>query len=330
MDLNVAKSLSNKTNKIEASDIISVFNTFLDRDPESTEVILNHLNSKNLIDLCYAFATSTEFRERSINKYRNILPLNIINGDVDIVISPEEMSACINIVQKTWEHLGLVRPHFSVLTNDNFMPQNFEKYSEDFWDSAYAEINQLIQTITNYGLKNHSELIYSELGGGVGRITTSISKFFKICHGYDISYNHINLAKSRCELKNIKNCNFITTADSPLQSLIKSDVIYSNIVLQHNPPPIIYALVKNILSSLNNGGVAIFQVPTYYDGYHFSISEYLKKNHKLDMQMHCIPKKYIFDLIAEFNCRLLDVREDNSIGMLESSISNIFVIQKIN
>jgi hypothetical protein len=48
------------------------------------------------------------------------------------------------------------------------------------------------------------------------------------------------------------------------------------------------------------------------------------------MQMHCIPKKYIFDLIAEFNCRLLDVREDNSIGMLESSISNIFVIQKIN
>ena len=74
-------------------------------------------------------------------------------------------------------------------------------------------------------------------------------------------------------------------------NLEQADLVYSVIVLQHNPPPVIHMLVRAFLKALNPGGVAYFQVPTYRVGYRFSPGEYLEnegKTHAM-MEMHVIP-----------------------------------------
>ena len=51
-----------------------------------------------------------------------------------------------------------------------------------------------------------------------------------------------------------------------IEGLPKADVIYSVIVLQHNPPPIMAIIVRQFMKGLNPGGVAYFQLPTYRAG----------------------------------------------------------------
>lgn len=100
------------------------------------------------------------------------------------------------------------------------------------------------------------------------------------------------------------------------------------IVFQHNPPPLISKLIRNALHSLNSGGIAVFQVPTYQMGYRFETAEWLRTDHALEMQMHCIPQRHIFEIVAEENCKLLEVREDNWTGAPDQFISNTFIIGK--
>lgn len=103
---------------------------------------------------------------------------------------------------------------------------------------------------------------------------------------------------------------------------------FSRIVFQHNPPPLIGKLIKNALQSLCPGGVAIFQVPTYGNGYSFSVKEYLAIRSRLDMEMHCIPQSEIFAIIAQEGCQSVELREDDAIGRRGTWISNMFVVRR--
>lgn len=124
----------------------------------------------------------------------------------------------------------------------------------------------------------------------------------------------------------VTNCKFHLCSDEPLAALEVCDVFYSRIVFQHNPPPVIHHLIKNALRSLKAGGIAIFQVPTYKPGYRFSLDEWLSSEHKLDMQMHCLPQPVVFSIIAEENGMPMEVREDGSCG--GDFLSQTFIVRK--
>ena len=57
----------------------------------------------------------------------------------------------------------------------------------------------------------------------------------------------------------------VRTVDE-MVNLERVDLVYSLIVLQHNPPPVIRLIVRAFLKALNPGGVAYFQVPTTVAG----------------------------------------------------------------
>lgn len=327
--MNIFNSIYNIQNPtISESDVILAYELFLDRKPESQDVINNHLQAKNYKELIYNFIHSDEFKERNSPNFVSMLPMDTINPKVDIFISKENLSKCIEIIKSSWEHLGLTRPHFSVLTDLSYLPENFNNNSELFWNSGNNEKNTILSILKKFHIVNLNELEFSELGCGVGRVTTAIAKEFKFVQGYDISSNHISIALNRSNELNINNINFTVTAQNPLLDFNKTDIFYSKIVLQHNPPPIIYILINNMLKALKPGGIALFQVPTFKIGYEFDISKYLSKDHELDMQMHCIPQNIIFDAIYKNSCKLLEVREENSIGMMGEAISNFFIVMK--
>jgi hypothetical protein len=100
-------------------------------------------------------------------------------------------------------------------------------------------------------------------------------------------------------------------------------------VFQHNPPPVIRELIAKALGSLRAGGIAIFQVPTYGIDYSFNVQDHLARKFQTNMEMHVFPQAAIFELVATAQCRILEVREDDScVGRIGHWISNMFVVQR--
>jgi SAM-dependent methyltransferase len=113
-----------------------------------------------------------------------------------------------------------------------------------------------------------------------------------------------------------------------VQSLPQVDLILSVITLQHNPPPVIYWLIKNLLRLLKPGGVAFIQVPTYRNGYLFEVEHYLNTPAPNTLEMHFLPQQYVFRAIDESECSCLEVREDGMVGHEHIMLSNSFVIRR--
>ena len=107
------------------------------------------------------------------------------------------------------------------------------------------------------------------------------------------------------------------------------DFLYSRIVLQHNPPPVMARLLTDLLGQLRPGGVALFQIPTYKSGYRFQIDDYLAQDNDTAMEMHYFPQAALFALLAEQRCQVLEVREDDAIGLSNSAVSNTVLLQKL-
>jgi len=136
------------------------------------------------------------------------------------------------------------------------------------------------------------------------------------------------MAKKYLKKQEISNVRFrqLTSIDD-LENFPKVDLIYSVIVLQHNPPPIIHRVIVQFLKALNPGGIAFFQLPTYKEGYRFLLEEYLGKEFmQEEMEMHALPQSAVFEIVREENGKLLEVVEDFSTSW---GLSNTFLVQKI-
>jgi trans-aconitate methyltransferase len=136
------------------------------------------------------------------------------------------------------------------------------------------------------------------------------------------------MAQKYLNRQDISNVQFrqLTNIDD-LENFPKVDLIYSVIVLQHNPPPIIHRVIVQFMRALNPGGIAFFQLPTYKEGYSFLLEEYLgKESMQEEMEMHALPQNAVFEIVREENGKLLEVVEDFSTSW---GLSNTFLVQKI-
>ncbi|KAB2643324.1 MAG: class I SAM-dependent methyltransferase [Verrucomicrobia bacterium] len=314
---------------ITREEVIWCYRTILGRIPESEEVIAGKMKLENFDQLRKIFLDSKEFKSKfNIQERNTYLPLTLPKNNILMGCSEEELQACIRKIKEAWTHLGIIGPHFSVLTNKNFLPENLNNYEEDFWKSGEGEASHLETILKNYSLEDLSSKKIVEYGCGVGRVTMGLASLFAQVDAYDISEGHLEIAKQKAVEKGYSQCHFHLCSDDLLEPLEKCHCFYSRIVLQHNPPPLIRHLIKMALASLLPGGIAIFQVPTYIKDYSFNTKEWIAKDHPLDMQMHALPQSLIFSLIADAQCQLLEVREDGSTGDPARYLSNTFIIKK--
>lgn len=318
---------------ISREEVLWAYRLILGREPESEKAIQVHLRHDNIASLRANFLSCSEFKKKnstlaSDQRRLHFNRLDLPKISVETTATPAQLALCLAKIKAAWTHLGLSRPHFSVLTNKIYLPENLENNLDNFYTSGENEAARTGRMLERHGVTDLSDKVCVEYGCGVGRVTMGLARRCKYIHGYDISQGHLDLAKQRAKELDIGNCRFHLCSDNLLEPLEKCDFFYSVIVFQHNPPPVIRHLIRNALRALNTGGIAIFQVPTYFFDYHFSIDEWLAATHRLDMQMHCIPQDAVFSIIAEEDCKLLDVREDNRTGS-DRFISNTFVVRKL-
>lgn len=314
--------------KVTRDDIVWCYRNLLGREPESERAVRAYLGVRGFRKLVQYFVDSPEFAARPPGGKMHFAALDLPAIEVDSEATEEQLAAAVGIIKAAWSHLGEVKPHFSVITDPQYLPENLDGSIDRFWASGEVEAGAAQRVLGRYGMTDLSGMVCVEYGCGVGRVTMGFARRFAQVHGYDISSGHLDVARRRADELGLANIGLHLCAENLLADLEPCDFFYSKIVFQHNPPPIIVRLIRQALAALKPGGIAVFQVPVYAAGYRFRIAEWLTAKHRLDMQMHCLPQPRIFELIAEEDCFPLEVREDNATGAPDKYISNTFVVRK--
>jgi cyclopropane fatty-acyl-phospholipid synthase-like methyltransferase len=157
-----------------------------------------------------------------------------------------------------------------------------------------------------------------------------LAKIFKSVIAVDISQNHLDICADELKRVGVENVRLLHLSSlDDIQELPAFNCFVSFIVLQHNPPPVMAHILNAVLAKLERNGVALFQVPTYRQGYRFDLKDYLDNPGPLTMEMHVLPQAKVFEIISENHCQPLHIREDGwADGRTQECISNTFFLRK--
>lgn len=317
--------------KLPVDFVLWAYRLFLDREPNNFEDVIAKTQVGDTKDLRKVFLESEEFRIKNTGNERVMQQLADTPMDIEEFKSQDYLNEFLKHVQDVWNALGESEPHWSVLSADRYKQELLSDNIESFNDSGRIEVGKVTKDLVRNNIDIVSLSDCLEYGCGVGRVTRWLAEHFDSVNAFDISTSHLQLAAQYMGESGVKNVSFERVMDlSELDRLPRVDFVYSVIVLQHNPPPVIEYILRNLLQALRKNGIAYFQVPTYRFGYKFSIKEYLDgvtmSDGKKHIEMHVLPQEKIFRLIHEGNARLIEVFEDDWAGT--GYRSNTFIVKK--
>jgi SAM-dependent methyltransferase len=318
---------------ITRSDVVNAYRFLLGREPENDTVVeAAKTGCRDIADLRRNFLHSPEFlanMEKLVMETRFPHEMNGTEQAIEVDCDSEALSQLLGKIEETWTRLGHEDPYFSVITNDDYRLDNFQQNQQAFWQSGECDAMRLRQFMKRNGISVPVGSTCLEYGCGTGRVTRWLAKDFRFVIACDISAAHLRLAREGMPGDEGSNVKFVQVSQvAKLDELPPFDVLFSIIVLQHNPPPIIAYVLDRLLERLRPGGIAYFQVPTFQPNYRFSTVEYLAPNSEWGtrMEMHVLPQRNVFDIANKHNCRPIEVSPDNMVGM--DSVSTTFLLRK--
>jgi 2-polyprenyl-3-methyl-5-hydroxy-6-metoxy-1,4-benzoquinol methylase len=308
------------------------YRLFLGRDPENDDVIEWHIQkSGSLQALRRSFLFNSEFQSllmSEVSLFPVGLHLDVEEFDVQVSASPAQLAEMLKRTADVWRSLGQTEPHWSVLTDSAFLASNIAETKREFYRSGRGQIARVGALLHRNGLEYPKNGTCLDFGCGVGRLTLALGPRCGSVMGVDVSEGHLRLAEEQRIQDNARNVSFSNIrAVEDIDALPTFDMLLTLIVLQHNPPPIIRTILDRLLSRLNAGGIAVFQVPTFRADYRFSVSKYLAGPPSTDMEMHPLPQRHIHDLLDQHSCRLIEVRDD-ALAWRRDMVSQTFLVKK--
>lgn len=211
-------------------------------------------------------------------------------------------------ISECWNNYGSTKPYWSVLTNPLFIEPD-EKTLKQFYGSGTSDIKYVNRILTENNLHTVENARVLDFGCGVGRMVNSLVNFkAKEIVATDISLEHLNIGKKYVSSNIVK---WVHIDDfKPLTEFVSSpvDLIYSFIVLQHNRPTLIKQYIVWLLEILKPNGVALLHIPYDIIGYNPT------EQSPLEMEMHCVPKEEIINLVKGNNFNILKIEETRKCG----------------
>jgi len=314
------------------SEIIGAYRAILDREPaDDAEIEASRKEHPSLSQLRWRMLASDAYR--SCNPPMHVTPLS---GDeppmqIEEVDDNEQLQALVSHVQEAWQHLGETEPYWSVIAGDEYRMANIERTRDQFYRTGQSDVERVRRTLERNGIQMSTLRTCLEYGCGVGRVTRWLTSHFAQVYAYDISLPHLRSLER--DLRGMGKTHVVfkqTHSVEDLSRLPKVDFVYSLLVLQHNPPPVIALIIEQLLRALHPGGYAYFQVPTYRLDYSFQLADYLENEGKRpEMETHVLPQRKIFELILRNGAQLVEVLEDGHMGVRYRERSNTFLIRKL-
>lgn len=318
------------------------YRLILGREPENTEVVTEQQRmNASVQSLRRAFLNSPEFTDSMPRGFlnspefmdslpqgprialRGLEPRNRIDCDG----APAVLARLFEHVSRSWHELGDQDPFYSVATAPEYRGMPPSGVIRKFFESGVGDVQRFLNALERNGLDLHERPICLEFGCGLGRMTRALAPHFQKTIGVDISASHLAQAEKYASEAKIGGIEWKHLSSvSSLDELPQVDVIYSMIVLQHNPPPVINRIVATFTRILKPGGIAYFQVPTYRLGYDFDLQAYLDSvAGNPSMEMHVYPQDRVFRHFDEAGGVPVSVVEDDATGMNAYERSNTFL-----
>lgn len=243
--------------------------------------------------------------------------------------SEEQLSRMLDHIERVWSAYGVSDPHWSVVVSPRFRRDSIQNNTREFYELGKRENEALSLLLGRLGIVVPSSAEWLEYGCGVGRVTRWLATRAERVTGVDISADHLKLAREYCSTEGVENIDWVNVKNMrDVEALGSFDVLYSKIVLQHNPPPIVARILDILLSKVRDGGIAIFQVPTYKKNYEFIVEKYLDSMDSTEvMEMHILPQRVVFDILDKFNFVPVEVLRDHLVSQADY-ISSTFVARR--
>lgn len=175
--------------------------------------------------------------------------------------SGHKVSRCLSKHKRDWDDLSRVDPLWAILTSGEHRQGKWNL--EEFFQTGVVEVARVMQRAYHLGLPQEKRAAL-DFGCGVGRLTRALAGHFERCLGVDISDNMIS--KARELHREWPTCRFVLSVSADLGALEESsfDLIYSNIVLQHLPNPLlIESYIAEFMRVLATDGLLVFQLPSH-------------------------------------------------------------------
>lgn len=165
-------------------------------------------------------------------------------------------------VRATWEHWGKADPLWAILSEPSKQGNQWDL--QQFMSTGEAEIADLFTRLSHLGLTPPTRRAL-DFGCGVGRISQALAGRFNRVDGVDISEAMLNLAQrfNRSDGR----CSFHHNPASDLRLFADGSYsfVYSNITLQHIPPPLAMRYISEFVRVLAEDGLAVFQLPSHFE-----------------------------------------------------------------
>lgn len=315
---------------VTRNDVTNAYRFILGREPEGEPAVEAHLEHRDIDALRRHFLNSEEFTQ-SIEKVKGEAPATLgrfTEWETQIVehdCSPETLQQMLAKTSQAWNQFGEDAPHWSVLVNDDFLPETIDQNIDRFYASGIGDVHFCLNSLRRAGIPADRFERVLDFGCGVGRLSLALAQLADHVTAIDVSAGHLKLARERAALNGVDNVDWVQLRDlRALDQFSGYDLVLSLIVLQHNPPPVMAYAFRALLRALRSGGVAIIQIPTFMVG-RFEVAEYLA-NPPSGMEMHSLPQAVVYQIMDEEGCRPIEVREDNAIGPM--GVSQNFTIMK--
>lgn len=311
-------------------EVILAYRLMLSRDPENEQVIEAHRRHwRDPVAFGRAIAESEEFRRRLAPPERAVLPLDVAANSVESTADEATLARLFAPVLRYWEAIGQTSPHWSVLPDARFLPENIAGNEADFFASGEAEARLLDAALARLGRPPGSFAHAVEQGCGLGRVTRHLAPRFPQLTAVDVSLPHLRLAAQALAEAGIEGVTLAQATAGKLVPVSGCDLWLSQRTLQHNPPPLARAVLRAAFAALAPGGVAIFQTATWMEDFHFDTPSYLGGRNGAQMELHALPQPEIFALAAEAGMAVREVREDQTLAAWpRPMLSNRFVMVK--
>ncbi|MEP7044067.1 MAG: class I SAM-dependent methyltransferase [Dokdonella sp.] len=317
--------------EIDETAVRWAYRIALGREPESDAIVRAYSQRlTTLEELRDTFFGSAEFRGQVSAKVDGIAPPQPSGLEPAMRINcPDRADLRARVfkhIAESWSHFGETEPYWSVLTTDEFRKDRLEENIEAFSEFGATDVNRFLATLKRNGLSIPAGAHCIELGCGVGRLTRWLAPHFAKITALDVSPGHLALAKENVE-KHARNVDFRQLRRvEDLQELPTAQVFFTFLVLQHNPPPVIEALLDGIFSRLAPGAIAYFHLQTYAPDYHFDLESYLADHEgKITMEMHALPQKDVFRIAARHGMRTIEVLNQTN---PQRMVADYFLMQK--
>lgn len=297
-------------------DVTQCYRHFLGREVDSLETATGHLaDDPDLWTLIRRFMTAPEKQlAQAFSASRYIQATQDARG-IDLTLSQAQQERLIAHVETVWRRYGRDDAYYSVLTHPAYRAERITAANIDhFYATGAAELEEFEQLCRRNAVDPDPAWSVCELGCGVARVGAAFARNFAGYLGIDISAEHLAMARTRLDAEGATNAQLMLLPDF-LQSDTGYDLFYSAIVLQHNPPPVMRHLLDAGLARLKPGGYAYFQLPCHLENYRFDVDSYLAGvGRKDEMEMHALPQREVFALLARHGLTPLEVVPDGRIG----------------